>query len=295
MTLIVIALALICERLLANLRHWREYDWLGRYLHRLQAVSLLESAWQSPWGMLLLLPPLLLVALIQIALQGGFLTVFGLVFSVVVLIFALGPRDLWEEVRALIAAREAGDHETAQRLGADLACFAGRRPRRAAGQVLVRAVLVQGHERVFGTLLWFFLLGPLGAVLYRAASEFPSQLRANNAGVELLDVARRFHGLLAWVPVRIVALIYGLAGSTDGALAGWRKAQATDHENWVQHGWGLLAETGRGALLVEQGSEHDRVNEGLNETLREALGLISRSLIVLLAALAAFTIGGWIT
>lgn len=294
MTLIVIALALICERLLANLRRWREYDWLGRYLRRLQGINSLEPAWQSPWGILLLAPPLLLVALVQSVLQGGFLTVFGLVFSIIVLIFALGPRDLWEEVRALIAAREAGDDATAQRLSADLARFDGQRPQQAEGQALVRAVLVQGHERLFGTLLWFFVLGPLGAVLYRAASEFPAQLRAKDASAQLLDVAQRFHGLMAWVPVRMVALIYGLAGSTDGALAAWRKAQAADEGNWVQHGWRLLAEIGCGALQVEEGSEHERVNAGLSATLHEALGLVSRSLIVLLAVLAAFTIGGWI-
>lgn len=294
MTLIVIAIALICERLLANLRRWREYDWFGRYLQRLQDVSALEAAWQSPWGLLLLLPPLLLVVLIQGALDGGFFTLLGLVFSVAILIFALGPRDLWEEVRALISARESGDIETAERLAADLACFAGRRPRRAVGQSLVRAVVVQGHERIFGTLLWFFLLGPLGAVLYRMASEFPSQLRISNASPELIDVAQRFHGLLAWVPVRIVTFIYGLAGSSNGALTAWRQAQVADHNNWVQHSWSLLAETGRGALLVEPGGDDPGVNQDLNATLHEALGLITRSLIILLAVLAVFTIGGWI-
>jgi len=294
MTLIVIALALAGERLLSNLRRWREYDWFGSYLTRLQDISLLEPAWQSAGGLIVLLPPLIVVGLLQILLHGGVLTVLGLAFSVLVLIFALGPRDLWEEVNALIAARESGDEAEAQRLAVDLATFAGRRPSRANGQMLVRAVVIQCNERLFGTLLWFFFLGPLGAVLYRMAAEFPSQLRKIKADEELIEVALRFHGLLAWVPVRVVALLYGLAGSTDGALKGWRKAQAASDDNWAQKNWRLLADTGRGALLIEEGADHHRVNLGLNDTLREALGLLTRSLIILLAVLAAFTIGGWI-
>lgn len=294
MTLIVIALALACERLLSNLRRWRETDWFGSYLTRLQNISLLEPAWQSGAGLLLLVPPLLVVVVLQVLLQGGVLTVLGLAFSIFVLVFALGPRDLWEEVNALIAARESGDEKEAQRLAVDLATFAGRRPSKANGQMLVCAVVIQGNERLFGTLLWFFFLGPLGAVLYRMAAEFPSQLRRLKAGDELVEVALRFHGLLAWVPVRIVTLLYGLAGSTDGALNGWRRAQAASDDNWAQKTWRLLADTGRGALLVEEGADHHRVNLGLNETLREALGLLTRSLLILLAVLAAFTIGGWI-
>ena len=295
MSLIVIACALACERLLSNVQSWRETDWFGRYLKRLQDISLLEPAWLSGAGIALLVPPLLVVAILQGVLQGGFLSVIGLVFSVAVLVLALGPRDLWEEVHALIAARTSGDEEQAQHLALDLATFAGRRPTRVNGQDVLRSVVIQGNERVFGTLLWFFVLGPLGAVLYRMASEFPSQLRAIKADNELIEMALRFHGVLAWVPVRIVALIYGLAGSTDGALAGWRKAQASAADNWVQKSWRLLADTGRGALLIEQDyADQQRVSEGLNDTLREALGLLTRSLIILLAILAAFTIGGWI-
>lgn len=300
MTLITIALALAAERLLSQLRRWREYDWFGRYLDRLQGISLFEPAWESGAGLLLLLPPLIVVGLLQILLQGGLLTVLGLLFSVVVLVLSLGPRDIWEEVNALIAARERDDTPLAQRLSGDLTTFAGKTPARVTGPMLARAIVIQGNERLFGVLLWFFFLGPLGAVLYRMAAELPAQLRqrkANNetiASDELLAIALRFHGLLAWVPARVTALIYGLAGSTDGAIRGWRKAQAASVENWVQKTWRLLGDTGLGALLVEEDADAHRVNLGLNDTLKEALGLLTRSLIILLAILAAFTIGGWI-
>ena len=295
MTLITILLALAAERLLSHLRRWREYDWFGRYLDHCRQLAVLEPLMLSAWGLALLVPPLLAVVVLQGLLHGGPLSLLGLVFTVLVLVFALGPRDLWEEVHALIRARREGDQTQSLALAADLAAVAGRRPRHVQGDALIRAVMVQGHERVFGVLLWFFVLGPLGAVLYRLAAEFPTQLRRQGGDIELFDIALRFHGLLAWVPIRVVALLYGLAGSTDGALAGWRRVQQQDASNWVAHGWGLLAATGQGALQVEQDSEHHRVTQGLDETLTEALGLISRTLIVLLAVLAAFTIGGWIT
>lgn len=294
MTLIIIALALVCERLLTEFRRWREYNWLGVYLERLQDIGWLAPLWRSAWGLLLILPVLGGVLLLQILLQGGLLTVAGLVFSFVMLVFSLGPRDLWEEVRSYIAAVEQGDTVTADRLAADLCAAGGRRPDSARGRSVVNAVVIQGNERLFGVLLWFFVLGPVGAVLYRLAAEWPTELRKMQASEGLVDIAMRLHGLVAWIPIRVSALLYGLAGDTDGALTGWRTAAARPSQSWFQQGWQCLAGAGGGALTPDYDDDHPRFEQSVAATLSEALSLVTRSLVILLGALAAFTIGGWI-
>lgn len=289
MNLIAIVIALAAERLLSHIRRWREYDWFGRYLRRVLDSGLLSSLWDSSLGLLFLLPPLLAVAVLQSLLEGGVLSLLGLAFAVGVLIFALGPRDLWEDVRDLIAARQSGDKERQASLTVSL--IGSEKP--AEGQ-LVRAVVVAAHERVFGVLLWFFVLGPLGAALYRLASAFPAQVRALGGGEELVEAAMRLHAVLAWVPLRLTVLFYGLAGSSDDAIEGWRRAHENDDDDWAERGWKILTETGCGAMQMEEGEDHHRVVMDTDQRLREALGLVTRSLILMLGILAAFTIGGWI-
>ena len=112
------------------------------------------------------------------------------------------------------------------------------------------------------------------------------------AGEPLQDAALRLHGILAWMPQHLAMLLYGLAGSTDGALTAWRQRDASDADNWVQQGWQRLAAIGCGALLID---EEQAPPPDIDERLRQAIGIVSRSLIILLAVLSAFTIGGWIT
>ncbi|MDT0619705.1 regulatory signaling modulator protein AmpE [Salinisphaera sp. P385] len=292
MTLIVIFAALIAERLLSHLRRWREYDWYGRYLGQLQSSTLFDGLWRSAWGLLLIVPPLLLIGAIQALLEGGIFSLLGLLFSVLVLVFALGPRDLWEEVRAYRAALQEDRREAADSIAADLAGDSEQTGEHADPRTVISAIFLQGHERVFGVLLWFFVLGPLGAAAYRLVADSPGHFRRLDAGEPLQDAALRLHGILAWVPQHLAMLLYGLAGSTDGALTAWRQRDAGDADNWVQQGWQRLVAIGCGALLID---EEQAPPPDIDERLRQAIGIVSRSLIILLAVLSAFTIGGWIT
>lgn len=75
------------------------------------------------------------------------------------------------------------------------------------------SVLVLAHERTFGIIFWFALLGSSGAMLYwiltmsKAISDpvFTS-LTSFQRGLHIM------HGLAAWLPARITGLIYALVG-----------------------------------------------------------------------------------
>src|SRR3546814_16722067 len=94
---------------------------------------------------LALLPPLLLVLLFQLALAGSVLGLPALVFGIVALFYAWGPRDLAVDVDAVV---EAGDpvarHDAAARLW----------PAGAPGSLAARKSIVEG-ERVAGRVaIW---------------------------------------------------------------------------------------------------------------------------------------------
>lgn len=293
MHLIVIVAALLIERTLGQLSRWRRIDWFAAYV-RLIERSRWGQAWlASPAGVLVIAPPVLLVALVQAAIYYYLWLGFQLLFGLLLLLISLGPRDLWEDVYALAHARSEQAAEQAEARAIALSRRAtGRAADDTRGDTVLGAVLVQGHERVLAVLLWFFVAGPAGALFYRLVRELPSLAARKPAIRGTARTAEYVHGVAAWLPARIVALVYLLAGETRCGLASWPTARATTHLSGTAS-WRLLACVGRGALgLAPADHQSPRLHESLNDTLLEALSLISRAVLVLLAGFAILTVFG---
>ncbi len=126
MILLSMVLELAIERVLSQLEGWREHALFERYVRWLHGVAG-AGIWNSPLMLVVLLAPaLLLTGLLQWLLAEAVYGVLGFVFSTLVLLLSLGPRDLGEEIRALLAARENGDAEGAERIRLDLLETPGR-------------------------------------------------------------------------------------------------------------------------------------------------------------------------
>lgn len=298
MTLLSMVLALVAERLLSHLQHWREHALFDRHVTWVRTRIGDSRVWDSPWLVWLLITPTLLgVGLVQWLLTDVAYGVLSFVFATLVLLITLGPRDLAEEIRALLAARENGDTDEAARITADLLHTPNRLTNTHSGserRSVVAAICVQAHERAFAVLLWFFVLGPLGAVGYRMIAAVPRLLTESGDCPQAMDPAVRLHGIVAWVPARITQLLYALAGSTDDALAERRRALATPAASWVADTWRQLAVVGVGALHVEEDDSGPIAPGSLDEALEAVMALRGRALLLLLAALALPTIGGWL-
>ncbi len=216
-----------------------------------------------------------------------------LAFGLIGLLISLGPRDLWEDVYALANARTQEAHDEVEARAIELCRRAtGRRAADVTASTIIGAVLVQGHERVLGVLLWFFVAGPTGALFYRLVRELPALADRDPATLETARVAEYVHGIAAWLPARIVAFIYAVAGQSRDAFAAWREARAATHVSRR----GELAAAGRGrarrAGRYRRGRRRVCPTERFNQTLFDALSLISRAVLILLAVFAALTLAG---
>lgn len=292
MHLIVIILALFAERALGQFRHWRDTDGFERYVAWIERRKSGARWLAHPSGVLVIAPPIIVVALIQWAIGYYLWLGVGWLFGVVVLLLSLGPRDLWEDVYALAHARGQADHDQSEALAFELCQRAIGYSREAmSNETVLGAVFVEGHERVLGILLWYFVAGPAGALFYRLVRELPA-LAARGAGSPTLERnAEYVHGAAAWVPVRIAALLYALAGQTTHALAMAWRTRTVLHLG-ATASWQLLAATGRGAIGLAKQPDAARFGRGFNDTLLEALGLIWRALLLLLALMGLLTIFG---
>lgn len=295
MMLIAIILALLAERGMSQLREWREHAWYAGYLGWLDRTVGKPWLFGSVWGAVLLVAvPVVAVGLLQGLLDGGALTLVGLLFAAFVLVLTLGPRDLSEEVHRLQDAVTDGDAQASAEIIETLSKVPDGVATSSEDNAIVQNIIIQGHERLLGVLFWFFIFGPLGAVLYRVAATLPGLLAQRESAAALQQFAQQLHAALAWPSARLVAALYTLAGSTDDALKEWRGHIAAGEADWTRRSWQLLARVGQGALQLGDHADQSMPEPDFDASLTEALALVRRALMLVLAIFALFTIGGWI-
>lgn len=280
MNFIVLVIALLLERVLGEHQGLRDPRWYTAYIARLKSAVGGAGFWSGPFGVLLVVGlPTAVVGLVYALLWGTYLSLLAMVFSVAVLWFCLGPRDLDSDVEAWSQAVETSDDARA----AELASALGGGP---DGKVC-DGVLVQFNERCFAVLFWFALLGPLGAVLYRTAVLAESH-PADEGDAAFGAAATRLKGILEWAPARLAALGFALAGSFEEAITDWKAYYERKAPEFWNMNADIIIAAGRGALRIggeEEGDEPAAV--------RAASALTLRALIVWVALLGLVTIGGF--
>lgn len=289
MTLIAILASLVLERLLDHVQDLRRYEryqdyveWLRQRLH--------GDVWEGRLGVLALLAPVVLVTmLLQIGLSDALFGLLGLLFAVGVLVFCLGPRDLGHELTQYREAHVSGNEELATRLARTLMGVEPPSEPLEQARAVTGGVLVQANLRIFGVLFWFVVLGPVGAVLYRAVTELSRLTQQDND--EFSWAARQLNEILDWLPARLVALGYALSGHFEAAVVGWREATA-NKESWLVPAAQVLAATGTGALDLDQ-----EIDDSMawDQVLQSAMGLVWRTLILWVFVIALLTLAGWAT
>lgn len=287
MTLIAILIGIVIDRFYQALPALRQYRYFHEYADWMRA-RLREASWDGGLGLLvLLLPPLLLVALLQALLSDGLWGLLGLLFAIAVLVFTLGPRDLPQDVDDYCAVRDGEDD--AARLSL-VRSFAPELEEdadlRACDEAVVRGILVGAHDRWFAVIFWFALLGPLGAVLFRAVEQLARRPEANEFGITVQQLL----GVLGWLPARLMVLAYALSGHFEQAMQAWRGApsglpMAVQSE-------ALLQAAGEGALCAQP---EDCLDTEPVSLIRAAMGLVWRALLVWLAVIAVMILAGWVS
>ncbi len=295
MTLLAIIIGLSLERFLGHLQDLRQFTWFEQLVDSVRANFKVGGEWNGVAGVLLaVVPPVLLVALVQALLSDVLFGLLAFVFAVLVLVYTLGPRDLDADAEAYINALEVADEEDAQRraeaiLETEPSADAGERTRLVADALLVKA-----NEAVFAVLFWFAVLGPAGAALYRLAWVLKKQAGTEESS-DFAAAAQRLHGIVAWLPARLLAVGYALAGSFEEAIHAWRGYYDKWSLRFGDSNVGVLVCAGNGALhlnVERDASVEDRVEAG-TDLIHAVLGLIWRTLVIWVTVIALLTLAGW--
>ncbi|MDB0570604.1 adenosylcobinamide-phosphate synthase CbiB [Ralstonia solanacearum] len=217
--------------------------------------------------------------------------------DIVALYFAVGARSLRDHIAPIAEALRGGDLPGARSLASRIVSRDLRdADEEAIARAAVESALENGSDAIFAPLFWLVVGGAPGVVLYRLANTLDAMWGYRNARFGSFGwAAARIDDVLNWMPARLTAMTYALLGHTADALRCWR-AQAP---RWSSPNAGPVMASGAGSLRVQLGglARYDGIDEtrpplGLGqparaEDIRRALALVSRTLGLWLAVLAA--------
>lgn len=228
-------------------------NWLESKLNR---FSNKQPFWSYLSGFiawsLMVLPPVFLLCLIQGYFKNSTdMPAIEMVIGVVCLAFALGTKSLVQHARAVSEALKNSDIDLARK---SIAMIVSRdtsnSDEEAINRATIESVLENGSDAIFAAIFWFVVLGAPGVILYRLANTLDAMWGYRTEQFNYFGwTAARIDDALNWIPARLTALAYTLAGNTKSAWLCWHK-QA---KQWHGINPGVVMASGAGALNITLG------------------------------------------
>jgi AmpE protein len=285
MALIVILICLALQRYWQLGLHFSRLQWLKTYLNALHPIWGKTHFFYTLGGLILLLLPLpILAGTIDLLLKNVLFGFLQFLFQIGVVWFCLNAYDYRRQLENYFVTVAQQDWDLAQQQAATFtdvgAITLNDWP--ALQYQVVQGILLQTAQQLFGVLFWYLLLGAAGAVGYSAVLLLAESSASET--VQFRPAAQQLLAVLAWAPLRLVAIIYALAGQFN---SGWQYFQrhllSTPRENSAFIIGAGLAALGKPA--ADSSTEHP---------LPSTLQLVNRTLFIVLVLLAIFTLGGWV-
>jgi AmpE protein len=275
MTFIVTLIALLIERFF-DWGHLRRWNWYGTY----QGAIMKRFPKLSPYIVLALtiIPLLIVVALIAYLFQHVLYGFIELLFEVLILIYCLGPQNLWADAFSCINALIQGDAQfAADKLKTSFG-ITDINASQSLHRNLLNHIFIEANRRVFAVVFWYAVLGPVGAILYRAVSLTAAGISKQEMAPELSHTSRSVEALLDWIPVRLFTFFFALSGHFVQVFACFRKYALRG----LSSNETMLTECGMAAL----GSEDQGKMVEDSSVEKAAISLLDRTFVILLALTA---------
>ncbi|WP_026340809.1 adenosylcobinamide-phosphate synthase CbiB [Thioalkalivibrio sp. ALJT] len=281
--------ALVVDRMFGDPKRWHPLAGFGLLVQRMERRFYHDGRVRGAMLLAALVVPGVLVTLWLQQLLPVWLV------GLIVLTLALGWRSLDEHAERVARALEIDDLGQAQQEVQKLVSRDSEAlDTRGVSGATVESVLENGNDALFGTIFWFLVAGAPGVVLYRLVNTLDAMWGYRNARYSRFGwAAARLDDLLNWVPARLTALAYALAGRTRDALQCWREQAPA----WKSPNAGSVMAAGAGALGLVlggtgqyQGEPQWRPRLGMGAMpdaagIRAAMGLVDRALSLWMGAI----------
>jgi adenosylcobinamide-phosphate synthase len=251
------------------------------------------------WVIGALIPSILIGVIYYFLIELSVL--LGFIFNVIILYVVLRFNHFGHPAEKIVSALRQENITSAREHYAEWESDTIEYDNSEIARLSIESTLKHAHYGLFGPILWFVILGPAGACLYRMThllklSWHPLQDNEFN------HFTRRVFAWLDWLPARLTAGSFAVVGDFEDAVYCWRmQAQA-----WPDKNLGIILASGAGALgtrlgepLPSRGVLQYRPELGLGDAadadyLQSAIGLIWRVLVLMLGVLLLLTFAHWL-
>jgi adenosylcobinamide-phosphate synthase len=289
-TLLIVVIALSLDSLFGEPKRFHPLVMFGRFANAIEQHLYKKNRWHGMLVVLVAIAPIVsLSALTR-------LTPYGLILDAVLLYLALGWHSLIAHARPVRDALRNNEIARArQQVGMIVSRDTAAMQPGDVSKATVESVLENGNDAIFGALFWFLIAGAPGAVAYRLANTLDAMWGYRNERYHAFGwAAARLDDALNFIPARLTALSYAVAGHTGSALRCWIE-QA---KRWDSPNAGPVMASGAGSLGLAlggpasyHGTMEDRPILGSGRApqaadIDRALTLVDRSLAMWLIALS---------
>ncbi len=285
MNLIFIIIVLSSERYVGPIEKLRSTEWLIKTGLWVQNRGI---RFRGLLGVLLTVLPLpLIIGIIEFNLEQ-LMFAYGSAFSLIILFFCLGPKSFYIQVKNFIDAYNKNNLPAADEFAKSLIDRATLEANeKNLPNLVVEALLIVLNERILGVFFWFLVLGPAGAVLFRAIITLKNA-KANNEQEAFNKAAKKIAFFINWPNSHLIALSYAVVGHFVVALSQIKKPSLTCNTRWNDRNDCMLICAGIGAL-------HFSPDDSSPTTIISAtLAMVRRTITLWVGVIALLTLGGWI-
>jgi adenosylcobinamide-phosphate synthase len=272
-TLMIVILAWGLDRLLGEPKRFHPLVGFGRWVNTVESRLFIGHRPAGVLAWLVVMLPCWLVLWLDHWLSGAWFSHFSLLgmvlgeqpftaffsdslswdplaalLAILLVYLATGCRSLIEHAEAVAKPLFQGDLEQARtRLSYIVSRDVAELDERQISSAAVETVLENGCDAVFAAWFWFLVAGIPGIVLYRLSNTLDAMWGyKNDRYLRFGWAAARIDDVLNFVPARLTALVYCLAGNYARGRRCW-KTQARD---WKSPNAGPVMTAGAGSLSV---------------------------------------------
>lgn len=308
---IIVIISLLLDAVIGEPRRWHPLvgfgnmaHWLEQKLnnHEVQSQVKVRVAGLFTWALVIL--PFVIGSYFleqfsstyQIEFSAGFKIDFDVLIAIIFLTTALGTKSLIQHASAVESALSKNNIDLArQRVAMIVSRDTDNSDENAINRATIESVLENGSDAIFAAIFWFAVLGIPGVVLYRLVNTLDAMWGYRTERFYYFGWASaRIDDVMNWIPARLTAMSYALAGNTRDALRCW----VTQAKHWHGINPGVVMASGAGALNIKLGGkafyhekEIERPDLGLGniaetKDIKRAIHIVQRSIVIWIVCIA---------
>ena len=303
MTFLVILIALAIDYVFGEPKRFHPLVGFGRWVDWIEKTlnqTLNNSLSLRLRGIVALFLAVFPIIFFVMGLRSLFQSPYVYIFDALIVALCIGHKSLIQHAMAVMKPLLKSDINAARSAVAMIVSRdTANLNENEISKATIESVLENGSDAIFAALFWYVVAGLLGVVLYRLVNTLDAMWGYKTERFLYFGwFAARLDDVLNFIPARLSALSYAMAGQFNSAIKCWRD----QGKLWYSINAGPVMAAGAGAIEVKLGGDsiyHGKLksrpvlglgSEANASHIDKAARLVTRAVLIWLAAILLITL-----